>query len=291
MTKLKEEIFDYFPCILKIPQEIESKVQEIRVRLGQPITFKYLNKEFVTDILADEKMILSLLENFTNNSVYAVQSEINSGFITIKGGHRIGISGTCIFENGKIKNIRYISSLNIRVAHEIKGCSEKLINALYNNYFENTWILSSPGSGKTTLLRDMIRYLSILGNNISVVDERSEIAAMYKGIPQNDLGPRTDVMNNCRKDIGIRMMIRSMAPSIIATDEIGDNKDIDAIYEANFAGIKLLLTAHGDDLKDVPKKLLQNKLFKNIVILKNQNKPGVVEKIYKLQEDKYVVNS
>ena len=123
-----------------------------------------------------------------------------------------------------------------------------------------------------------------------MIDERSEIAAMYKGIAQNDLGPRTDVMNNCRKDTGIRMMIRSMAPNIIATDEIGDSKDIDAIYEANFSGIKLLLTAHGEDLKDVPNKLLKNKLFKHIIILKNENKPGVVIKIYQLQEEKYVVN-
>lgn len=290
ISRLKEEILSFFPCNLKIPNELEDYIQEIRIRLGQAITLKCTNHEFITNEITNENIILRLLENFTNNSVYAVQSEINSGFITIKGGHRIGISGTCIFENGKIKNIRYISSLNIRVAHEIKGCGTSLVNSLYPNYFENTLILSSPGFGKTTLLRDMIRELSVIGNNISVVDERSEIAAMYKGVAQNDLGPRTDVMNNCRKDMGIRMMIRSMAPDIIATDEIGDNKDIDAIYEANFAGIKLLLTAHGEELKDVPMKLLKNKLFKNIVILKNENRPGLVKKIYKLQEDKYVAN-
>ncbi len=265
-------------------------MQEIRIRLGQPIIIKYINGEFISKIIVNEKLILNLLENFTDNSLYAVQSEINSGFITVKGGHRIGISGTCIFEDGKIKNIRYISSLNIRVAHEIKDCSLKLINSLFTNYFENTLILSAPGLGKTTLLRDMIRQLSIKGNNISVIDERSELAATYKGIPQNDLGPRTDIMNNCKKEIGIRMMIRSMAPNIIATDEIGGDNDIDAIYNANFAGIKLLLTAHGDDIKDVPCKLLENKLFKNIIVLKKGSLPGIVNKIYKLQEEKYVVN-
>ena len=291
MTKLKEQIYDFFPCDLEIPSEIENQIQEIRIRLGHAITFRCSNHEFISSLFVNENLIIKLLENFTSNSIYAVQSEINSGFITIKGGHRIGISGTCIFENGKIKNIRYISSLNIRVAHEIKGCGTSLINSLFPNYFENTLILSSPGFGKTTLLRDMIRELSMKGNNVSVIDERSEIAAMYKGVAQNDLGPRTDVMNNCRKDTGIRMMIRSMAPNIIATDEIGDNKDIDAIYEANFAGIKLLLTAHGDELNDVPGKLLKNKLFKNIIILKNESRPGLIKKIYKLQEDKYVVNS
>ena len=181
--------------------------------------------------------------------------------------------------------------MNIRVAREVKGCGKFLISELYkNNYFENTLILSSPGCGKTTLLRDMIRGLSVSGNNISVIDERAEIAATYKGIPQNDLGPRTDVMNNCRKDTGIRMMIRSMAPSIIATDEIGDNKDVDAIYDANFAGIKLLLTAHGDSILDVPSRLSKIKLFRNIVILKKDKRPGVIKNIYKLKEDKYVIN-
>ena len=135
----------------------------------------------------------------------------------------------------------------------------------------------------------MIRELSMYGNNISVIDERSEIAAMYKGVPQNDLGPRTDIMNNCRKDIGIRMMIRSMAPNIIATDEIGNSRDIDAIYDANFSGIKLLLTAHGDNISDIPTRLLKNKLFKNIIILKKDGKPGVIKTIYKLKEDKYAI--
>ena len=254
---------------------------------GQPILIKYLNKEFFSKQIANEKIILNLLENFTENSIYAVQSEINSGFITIKGGHRIGISGTCIFEDGKIKNIRYISSLNIRVAHEIKGCGSSIVHKLYGDKFENTLILSSPGCGKTTLLRDMIRELSIYGNNISVIDERSEIAAMYKGVPQNDLGPRTDIMNNCRKDIGIRMMIRSMTPNIIATDEIGGSRDIDAIYDANYSGIKLLLTAHGDDICDIPVRLFKNKLFKNIIILKKENKPGIIKHIYRLEDNCY----
>lgn len=285
---MQEEIFNLFPNSLELPSYVLNRAEEIRIRLGQPILVRYGNSEFQTKNRTNEKNILMLLENFTENSIYAVQSEINSGYLTIKGGHRVGISGTCVFENGKIKNIRYISSLNIRVAHEIKGCGTAIMHELYgNNNFENTLILSSPGSGKTTLLRDMIRQLSINGNNISVIDERSEIAAMYKGVSQNDLGPRTDVMNNCRKDTGIRMMIRSMAPNIIATDEVGDSKDIDAIYDAYFSGIKLLLTAHGDSIDDVPPRFLKNKLFKNIIILKKENTPGVIKNIYKLKEDKY----
>lgn len=136
----------------------------------------------------------------------------------------------------------------------------------------------------------MIRVLSNNGNNIGLVDERSEIAAMYKGIPQNDIGSRTDVMNNCLKHIGMRMMIRSMSPQIIATDEIGGEDDEKAIEEAGYAGVKLLLTAHGEDICDVSKKLMVEKVFNNIVVLANNKTPGFIKNIYSLKEDKYVVS-
>ena len=135
----------------------------------------------------------------------------------------------------------------------------------------------------------MVRLLSDYGNNVGLIDERSEIAAMYKGIPQNDIGKRTDVMNNCLKHIGIKMMIRSMAPNIIATDEIGGVNDEIAIEEAGYAGVKLLLTAHGEVLEDVSKKLIDNKVFKNIIVLGKNIKPGFIKNIYSLKEDKYVV--
>ena len=136
----------------------------------------------------------------------------------------------------------------------------------------------------------MIRILSDEGSNVGVVDERSEIAAMYRGIPQNDIGKRTDVMNNCLKHIGIKMMIRSMSPQIIATDEIGGNDDEKAIEEAGYAGVKLLLTAHGERIEDVSKSLLNNKVFKNIVVLGKSGQPGFLKNIYLLKEDNYVVN-
>ena len=139
------------------------------------------------------------------------------------------------------------------------------------------------------MLRDMVRLLSDYGNNVGLIDERSEIAAMYKGIPQNDIGKRTDVMNNCLKHIGIKMMIRSMAPNIIATDEIGGVNDEIAIEEAGYEGVKLLLTAHGEVLEDVSKKLIDNKVFKNIIVLGKNIKPGFIKNIYSLKEDKYVV--
>ena len=136
----------------------------------------------------------------------------------------------------------------------------------------------------------MIRTLSNFGNNVGLIDERSEIAAMYKGIPQNDIGKRTDVMNNCLKHIGIKMMIRSMSPQIIATDEIGGLEDEKAIEEAGYAGVKLLLTAHGEKLSDISEKLIKNKVFENIIVLGKSKKPGFIKNIYSLKEDKYVVS-
>ncbi len=135
----------------------------------------------------------------------------------------------------------------------------------------------------------MVRILSDNGNNVGVVDERSEIAAMYKGMPQNDIGTRTDVMNNCLKSIGIRMLIRSMSPQIIATDEIGGIDDERAIEEARFAGVKLLLTMHGENISDVSDRLINNKVFENIILMGKNKKPGFIKNVYLLKEDKYVI--
>jgi stage III sporulation protein AA len=123
--------------------------------------------------------------------------------------------------------------------------------------------------------------------NIGLIDERSEIAAIYKGRPQNDVGIRTDIMNDCLKYIGINMMIRSMGPQIIATDEIGGSKDIDSIYNAIYSGVGLLLTAHGNCLNDVPSRLLEDKVFKSIIILTKDIRPGVVKEIYMHDGQKY----
>lgn len=296
-NKIENEILYFFPNYIKedcLRENLLGMAEEIRIRVGQPICIRgHGAEEFCTYIIKPED-ILKMLENFSSNSIYSVQNEINSGFITIKGGHRVGISGTCVFENNTIKNIKYISSLNIRVARELKECSRDILSYIISNKkFSNTLILSPPGCGKTTIIRDMIRRLSngdemCTSYNIGLVDERSEIAAMYKGVPQNDIGKRTDVMNNCKKDIGMKMLIRSMGPQIIATDEIGGNKDEEAMFEAIYSGVKLLLTAHGEELKDVSKEIIDAKIFKNIVILKNENKPGELSKIYLLEGDKYV---
>ena len=297
--KIFSEILIYFPDDVKkefetVPAEIWEESKEIRIRAERKISINCFSKEYILNQIASTEMILRLVENFSENSLYSFQKEINEGFITLKGGHRVGISGTSVIENEKIKNIKYISSLNIRIAREVKCCAQKLLDKIYKDEFENTLIISPPGCGKTTLLRDCIRFISdgyknLNGKNIGLVDERSEIAAMYKGIPQNDIGMRTDIINNCKKDIGMRMMIRSMGPDVIATDEIGSVEDVNAILDACTAGIKLLLTSHGSELSDMPKVLFENKIFSNVVLLNKEKIPGEIKKLYRLENNEYVV--
>ena len=302
MLKIHKEILSFFPDSLKEIRELDNELiwdaaEEIRIRIGQAIAIKFLDDEiFICNAITEEDMV-RIIENFCNNSIYSMQNEINNGYITLRGGHRVGISGTSIFQNDEIKNIKHISSLNIRIAREVKGCSNNILKRiLRNNKFENTLIVSPPGCGKTTILRDMIRNLSngfenYRGKNISLVDERSEIAAMYKGVPQNDVGIRTDIMCNLTKSIGMKMMIRSMGPQIIATDEIGTDKDFESINDAIYSGVKILVTVHGNDIDDVSKKFINNYMFKNIVVLTKKDKPGELKKIYTLEDKEYVLNS
>lgn len=298
IKKIREEIFDYFPDGIRnenfITDEMVEHAEEIRIRIGQPICIRQHQKEYFLQQTIRVEDLRKLLENFANNSIYSVQEEINCGFLTIKGGHRIGITGTCVLENGSIKNIKYISSLNIRVAREVKHCADEILpHILENRRFENTLILSPPGCGKTTMIRDMVRQLSdgsayCLPYQIGLVDERSEIAAMYKGVPQNDIGKRTDVMNQCQKALGMRMLIRSMGPQIIATDEIGGETDWNAVMEAMYSGVKVLLTAHGEELQDISPRFLDAKVFKHIAILKKEKRPGELAKLYLLEGNRYV---
>ena len=196
-----------------------------------------------------------------------------------------------------MKSMKEVSSLNIRVAHELKGCSDEILNKVYQDkQFENTLLLSPPGCGKTTILRDMIRnisdgFQSNQGKTIALIDERGEIAASYKGVPQNEIGIRTDVMSYIPKWLGMKMMIRSMSPEIVATDEIGEQRDYFAIFDAVKSGVKLILTMHGEDIEDVSTELLNKNVFKNIVVLTKQHKLGEIKKIYQWKGTQYVLSS
>ena len=227
----------------RIQQDVEKEqfdfscLQEIRLRTGKPLTVLYRGKEKLLTKVEQED-IRETLEYISNYSLYAYENEMRQGFITIEGGHRVGMAGKVVMEEGKIKNLKYISSINVRVAHEVKGCADRLFPYITKErQICHTLIISPPRCGKTTLLRDMIRQISdgnrwVKGVPVGVVDERSELGACYMGRAQNDLGIRTDILDCCPKADGMLMLIRSMAPQVIAVDEIGAREEICAIEYA-----------------------------------------------------------
>ena len=270
-----------------------SELQEIRLRIGQPVTVLYQNEELILPTMYSEKKRLGkqemkeTIEHISNYSLYAYEHELKQGFITIEGGHRVGMAGQVIMEGGKIKNMKYISSINIRVSHEVLDCANKIFPYItYNKQMYHTLIISPPRCGKTTLLRDVIRQISdgnrwIKGCTVGVVDERSELG----GVIQNNLGMRTDILDRCPKADGMIMLIRSMAPQVVAVDEIGAKEDVHAIEYAMHCGCKMLATAHGDSMEEICKKpifekLIREKRFERYVILSNRYRLGGIEAVY-----------
>lgn len=269
-------------------------LQEIRLRAGYPIILLYDGKEKIIPMTVTERGIKETLDYVSNYSLYAYENELKQGFITVEGGHRVGMAGQVLIENGRVKNLKQISSLNVRVSHEIVGCANELFPYItYNKQMYHTLIISSPRCGKTTLLRDLIRQISdgnsyVKGCTVGVVDERSELAGCYQGIPQNKMGMRTDVLDGCPKAEGMLMLIRSMSPQVIAVDEIGAPEEIQAMKYAMHCGCKLLATVHGESLEEIQKKpifedLVRERCFERYVVLKNQTRVGEIAGIY----DKY----
>ncbi|MDE6232682.1 MAG: stage III sporulation protein AA [Lachnospiraceae bacterium] len=283
-----------------------EKLQEIRMRVNGPMILKYAGREyFVEDgggmsrvssrpYIVVQNEMRETMEYIGNYSLYAFEDEIRQGFITVQGGHRIGIAGKVIVEDGHIKSIKYISSINIRISHEIRGCANKVLNYISSgDGMYHTLIISPPGCGKTTLLRDVVRQLSNggpkrRGMTIGVVDERSEIASCYMGIPQNDVGSRTDVLDCCPKDRGMIMLIRSMSPEILAVDEIGGMEEVDALRYAVNCGCKMIATVHGSSMDDIRRRyainnLVEGKVFERYIILDKSMGVGSVAAIYDME--------
>ena len=281
-------------------------LEEIRLRAEKPLIIQDFANEWFIDyngnitqntrqpFIVKQQDILNTLEIMSRNSIYAFQDEIKNGFITLTGGHRIGISGKAVIEDGKIINIKDFSSLNIRISRAVEGCSLKALKYIINwkdNSIYNTLIVSPPQCGKTTLLRDLTRVLSngicekgIRGMKIGLVDERSEIAACYKGVPQFDVGIRTDILDACPKSLGMIMMVRSMSPQVIITDEIGDKGDKDSIETILNAGVKLVASAHGYNISELKSRqevlaLIEGHVFERYIVLSNAEGPGTIEEV------------
>ncbi len=303
----RDEILKIFSINLrKVIGSVEfdyELLQEIRLRVNSPLIVIYNNTEFFISrnyelstnrnnaYIVTQNEVRETMEYISNYSLYAFEDEIRQGFITIQGGHRVGIAGKTILEADRIKNIKHISFINIRLSHQIKGCGNKVMPYIVqDDSIYHTLIISPPRCGKTTLLRDLIRQLSnglstIPGMTVGVVDERSEIGACYMGVPQNELGIRTDILDCCPKVAGMMMLVRSMSPSIIAVDEVGSREDIEAIEYVINCGCKLIATVHGstiDDIKNKPilGRLVREKIFERYIILNNQGSVGNLEEIY-----------
>lgn len=286
------------------PSEIRNRLTEIRLRVNKPLLFILDNsnimvkrdgqvtKELCSAYHCSMDDLLMILQLISKNSLYAFEQELRMGFFTIQGGHRVGLAGQVTLEDGKVKGFKHITSMNIRLAREVKGCSRPLFPYLINgNIIFNTLIISPPRCGKTTILRDIIRFVSsglpelhFSGQQIGVVDERSELAACKNGIPTVDLGPRVDVLDACPKAIGMLMLIRSMSPQVIAVDELGRNEDTLAIQEALHAGVSVIATAHGRDVKEILQRpyvgeLIKNNYFSRYVILSNTPHVGAIREV------------
>lgn len=294
-----KEIFEYFPFTIKeiLEKEIlveDDFLEEIRVRVGKAIILKFNKKEKNVKYVVTIEDILKILQLVCENSIYSYQHQIAEGFVTIKGGHRVGISGSCVLENSKVININYINSLNFRIARQMIGVSKEVLKYILNvekNNVKNTLIVSSPGTGKTTILKDIakqissgIKELNFESLNTGIVDERGEIAALYKGVPQNDVGIKVDVVDNVSKGIGMKMLVRTMAPQVIIADEIGTLEDVDAINYAVCSGCKGVFTAHGESIEDLYlnnfiKELIIGHVFEIIIFL-NPNKKGNIKDVY-----------
>lgn len=305
--KEKDEFLKIFPTgIRKILARMKvgfHEIQEIRMRVNRPlIVYRQGREYFVSEwglllkterdgYLVSKEELMETMEYLSGYSLYAFEEELKQGFLTIQGGHRVGVAGKIVMDGERIRNIQYISFLNIRLSHQVWGCADRVISyVVKGDRVCHTLIISPPCCGKTTLLRDLIRQISngnryCGGKNVGVVDERSEIGGSYLGVPQNDLGIRTDLLDCCPKALGMMMLIRSMSPDVIAVDEIGDYGDIRAIESVLNCGCKLIATVHGSSIEDIKQKpllqkLVEERVFERYIILDNREEMGSIQGIF-----------
>jgi stage III sporulation protein AA len=256
LTAMPERIRTYIKEIDK------DKLLEVRMRCGSSLCAVLKNEGYTSgssvNLLEDSKSSIIItdrdikraLELITDFSLYAHENELKNGFITLPGGHRVGVCGEAAISGGKITHLKNIQSLNYRFAREVAGCSDCIMDKIYvGGDIKNTLIVSPPMCGKTTLLRDIARNLSLLGKRVSIVDERGEIAASRGGISPFDLGCGCDILSGASKSDGMLFMLRSMSPDVIITDEIGTADDISAIREIKKRGVSIITSIHGRDIK------------------------------------------
>lgn len=305
--KVLEEILRLFPTTLKqtIQPYLEfrwSELQEIRLRLHQPIELNFnLTNEWLEAYRLTETDCQYVINQLSEHSLYRLEDELREGYITIKGGHRVGIAGEVSTLDGKVKQLQYITFFNIRIAKEVKDIAMPFIEQLYlRETFLDTLIIGAPQTGKTTLIRDIARVISegtskTTSHKVAIIDERSEIAASINGVPQHDLGKRTDVMDACPKVDGMMMMIRSMSPEVIIVDEIGRQEDVQALLEAIYAGVAIICTVHGNSISEIKsrpstKLLFDNQVFSRYIVLTKKRQDSFSVQLFDQHENLLLQN-
>ncbi|WP_175639758.1 stage III sporulation protein AA [Metabacillus schmidteae] len=275
--------------ILKLHPASLSRIEEIRIRVMKKVEVIIAGKPIFLASMTTYEDSINLLNELSHYSIYTLEDELKKGYITVRGGHRVGLSGRVITENGRVKAIRDVTSFNIRIAREKLGIAEPFVSYVFHQKWLNTLIIGPPQTGKTTLLRDFARLISsghqhIHSSKVGIVDERSEIAGCVKGVPQHKLGSRVDVLDACPKAEGMMMMIRSMSPDVLVVDEIGTLEDAEAVLEAVHAGVQLFVSVHGykaSDLMNRPslRALVEANVFDRYLELSRRDGPGTVQQI------------
>ncbi len=262
---------------IDMPGFVMEKAEEFRLRAGKPATALVMGKEIEIsrEHPVNPSELQMVLEIATRASAHSYAESISSGYVTAEGGCRLGLCGSAITQNGKLTGLRRMSSICIRIPREKRSCGDGVFSKLTDGGFSSCLIISPPGGGKTTLLRELIRRLSDGGMRISLADERGEVAGIFEGQPCFDVGTKTDVLSGAPKAEGIMLLLRAMAPQLIAFDEITAAEDVEAAKLAANCGVMLLSTAHAKSLEDLSKRslyksLLSNGIFQKAVVIENR---------------------
>lgn len=286
-----EKVFQCFPSDIRqqmdsLPADVRDAVEEVRVYRGGQVRLLSEGRWFALQGIVSAGHLSGILNSLMKFSYYAYEEDLAKGFITIDGGHRVGICGKAVVDKGRVKLLRDISSLNIRCSHEVTGCSDSLMPLILdeNRRIRNILVVSPPGCGKTTLLRDIARNLGIRGFKVAICDERSEIAGMDCGCSPYALGPMTDVLDGCPKAEGMIMLIRSMSPHVIITDEIGRQEDVYAIKSCISSGVAVITSVHGSDMDDLKRleiyETIERGTFDTAVFLTDRPRAGTVKEVH-----------
>ncbi len=235
----------------------KAETEEFRLRCGRPPAAVIRGAEKpISDVPITPRDIEELIETASASSRHSVSESIRNGFVTARGGHRIGICGTAVVTEGEVTSLRSLSSACVRIAREIVGAGNEVAGRICgaDGVPCSALIISPPGAGKTTLLRDLVRIFSGRGARTALIDERGELAAVTKGVPQFDVGGCTDVMELAPRDRAVRFMVRAMSPHLVAVDEICSEEDAAAVLEASASGCVVLATAHASDMHDLERR-------------------------------------